>query len=64
MRDEKKYQQLSCRDAGQFDKKFRAVDAEGNGVRIPVTGWEKVCRDRAARGVSRSARLKAKKEAA
>lgn len=63
----RKYQQLSLAEAGQFDRKFRVtksgpgMDAEF-GARVPTTGWEVVSQRRQAAGVSRKARIKAKKE--
>ena len=43
-----KTQQLSCREAGEFDKK----------TAHPPTGWATVCADRAKRGISRKARIR------
>lgn len=51
-----KYKTLSLREAGKFDKEI--------GAREKLTGWGKVCKDRHVRGVSRKARIRAKKESA
>ena len=48
-----KYQQLSLRDAGAFDKKFQG---------LPLVGWAKVSSERHKAGTSRKARIRAKKE--
>ena len=53
----KQYQQLSCREAGQFDYKQRQAG------KFLQTGWGKVCSARCKAGTSRRLRIKTKKEA-
>jgi hypothetical protein len=61
-----KYQQLSNTEGGAFDlQKFRTVvsdDITKPGRRM-VTAWERISQDRAKRGVSRRARILAKRAA-
>ena len=59
-----KAQTLSLKDAGQFDKKFHLATADGKvTARRATTGWRGVCLERQAQGISRQARIKARKEA-
>jgi hypothetical protein len=46
------YKSLSLREAAKFD--FQ------NNLKSKLTGWGKICKDRAERGVSRKARRRAK----
>ena len=46
-----KFQQLSCSEAGKFDHAHKLT--------THVTGWSRVCKDRAKAGVSRRARIRA-----
>ena len=46
--------QFSLRQAARFDNETKQ--------REKLTGWGKVCKDREARGVSRKAKRKARKE--
>ena len=61
-----KYQQLSLREAGQFDRKFLGASVVyeiGNnhcyleGDRVITCGWTRVCKDRHLRGLSRKVRI-------
>ena len=56
MEDASKYQQLSLSEAGQFDYK--------NNLKNKLTGWGRICKERAAKGVSRKARIQRRKQAA
>jgi hypothetical protein len=56
---EKNNDQMSLREAGQFDMKFRVGDR-----RVVTTRWTAVSNDRRDRGVSRKARVARKKEGA
>ena len=53
-----KYQQLSLREAGQFDRKFLTFDGTGEVTSRQITsGWTAVSQDRHTRGLSRKARI-------
>lgn len=57
-------QQLTLSAAGEFDKRFHILDSDGKVAgRRATTGWTGVCMDRAKRGISRKARIRARKEA-
>jgi hypothetical protein len=59
-----KYQKLSLSESGKFDTKFHILGDGGSVVgRTLQTNWDRVCRQRATTGVSRKARIKAKKTA-
>jgi hypothetical protein len=50
-------QQLSCKGGGEHDKQFHVVNPKGEIVgRRPVTGWDVVCRQRAAQKLRTRAR--------
>ena len=55
-------QELSCREGGQFDRKFiRNTHTDVTGAvtyieRTPTTGWGRICRDRAKAGLNRRSR--------
>lgn len=53
--DTSKYLQLSLREAAKYDHERK--------VKLQVTGWGRICADRASRGVSRKARIARKKAA-
>jgi len=62
--DTGRFQSLSLSAAGDFDKKFHLKSKDGKvTARRATTGWRLVCLDRAAKGISRKARIRAKKEA-
>ena len=46
------FQQLSCAEGGKFDH-IRKLSTH-------VTGWGRICKDRAKAGVSRRARIRAR----
>lgn len=64
-----KFQKLSCREGGQFDKRFHLVTPaapDGGSAqtkRRSTTLWTRVCQQRAVSGQSRRARIHARKEA-
>ena len=47
------FKTMTLSQCGQFDKQ--------NNAKNKLTGWGIICKDRAARGVSRRARIRAKK---
>lgn len=50
--------QMSCYEAGQFDKKFHVLNNENKVVGRQVTsGWTDICQIRARMGTSRKARI-------
>ena len=53
-----KYQQLSLREAGQFDRKFLTFDGEGKVTSRQITaGWTARSQNRRNLGLSRKARI-------
>ena len=52
------YQKLSCKEGGAFDYKRQQTGVWRD------TRWTEVCRDRQKRGISRSARIRARRTAA
>jgi hypothetical protein len=47
------YKTMSLSECAKFD--------HDNKLKFKLTGWGKICKDRAERGVSRKARIRAKK---
>jgi hypothetical protein len=45
-----KYQQLSCAESGQHDKKL--------GLKAKLTGWGRVAKSRTGKGISRRDRIR------
>ncbi len=58
-----KVQQLSLRESGEWDRRFHIAVGETGVTRRVTTAWQHVCLDRAKRGVSRKARIAAKRAA-
>jgi len=61
VKDTQKDKQMSLREAGQFDMKFHIGGSDL--TRMITTGWTHICQDRQKRGISRKARINAKKAA-
>jgi hypothetical protein len=61
-------QKLSCHEGGKFDALKHHVMLTINGkptlVKKPATAWTVVCHERATAGISRRARIEAKRAAA
>jgi hypothetical protein len=49
-------QQLSCKAGGEHDKRFHVIGGGKIVGRRPVTGWDVVCRQRAAQKLRTRAR--------